>query len=94
MQPEPIPTDLFVGQVMSEKLVRDITDGWRIEPDQLHNILSRHLREMGIFFVLPTHARMLRDSLVHHLRHSVEIKQILRKAELEEQTRKKVRLSD
>jgi len=94
MQPEPIPTDFFIAQCMGDKIIRDITDGWRIEPEQLHAILSRHLREMGIFFVLPTHTKMLKDSLIHHLRHSVEIKQILRKAEAGDMARKKIRLAD
>ena len=94
MQPEPIPTEFFIQSCLMERVVREITDGWRIEMEQLQTILTQHFREMGIFFVAPNHVPMLRDTLMHHLKHSIEIRRILKKLDLEEQARRNIRVNE
>lgn len=94
MQPEPIPLDLFIQNCLQDRVVREITEGWRLEVDKLQLILAKHFREMGIFFVAPHHAQMLRDALQHHLKYSSEIRKTLKKLEVEEQARRKVRMTD
>ena len=94
MQPEPIPTEYFIQTCLLERAIRDITDGWRIEMEQLQTILTQHFREMGIFFVAPNHVPMLKETLMHHLKHSIEIRRILRRLDQEELARRNVRMTD
>jgi len=94
MQPEPIPTEYFIQNCLLERTIRDLTDGWRIEMEQLQSILTQHFREMGIFFVAPGHAQMLKETLMHHLKHSVEIQRILKKLDQEELARRNTRMTE
>ena len=94
MQPEPVPLEYFIQSCLTDKAVREITEGWRIEMDQLQSILVQHFRDMGIFFVAPSHVGMLKDTLMHHLKHSIEIRKVLKKLDLEVQARRKVRMTE
>ncbi len=94
MLTEPLPIEIFVATRFSEKAITNITENWRVEPDQLQKMLVNYFREMGIFAVLPTMEAELKDTLLLWLQNSPEIYQMVKKAEMQELVRRQSRRPD
>ena len=94
MLTEPLPIEIFVATRFSEKAITNITENWRVEPDQLRKMLVNYFREMGIFAVLPTMEAELKDTLLLWLQNSPEIYQMVKKAEMQELVRRQSRRPD
>lgn len=94
MLTEPLPIEIFVATRFTEKSITNITENWRVEPEQLQKMIVSYFREMGIFAVLPTMEAELKETLLHWLQNSPEIYQLVKKAEMQEMVRRQSRRPD
>lgn len=91
---------MYVESQSIEQFVRDqmaridavtIIQNWRVDPENIIEFLVRDFRDMGCFTVRLAQRRILSDALLQRLRHSVEIKQMVEKAQREERRRVNVK---
>ncbi|WP_141736008.1 hypothetical protein [Oligoflexus tunisiensis] len=91
MLTEPLPIEIFVATRFTEKTITNITENWRVEPEQLQKMIVSYFREMGIFAVLPSMEAELKETLMVWLQNSPDIYQLVKKAEMQEMVRRQSR---
>ena len=93
---EAIPLPVYIRQCFETKAIKQVTDQWRVETDQLILIVSSHLNELGIFTVSPHSDRYMKQVIVEFLRQSPEIIRLVHEAERRERiiARTKKNMSD
>lgn len=86
-----VPIERYLAQIMLHAQITAVTAEWRIEPIEMMKVLASYFRDIGLFYVTSaTEGKILRLS-VAMLKSSPEIATLVRKAELQEQDRKKMR---
>ena len=88
MNTEAVPIELFVDAALRSKDVEKLIGPWRMESQLLSRIVVKHIREMGIFTVLPGHRDVILQTVMQHLKYSPEILALRHKQEMEEQSRR------
>ena len=81
MLTEPLPIQIFVNTRFQEKEIIEIIEKWRIESEELQNLVTREFKEMGIYSVTPTLEREIKQLLVGILVNSPDIIELVRRAE-------------
>lgn len=96
MYVEPIPLYIFIKQSFEYKEIKSVTDQWRVETQQLINIILAQINELGIYEVNPGMEVYMRKILLEFLRTSPEIIKMVHEAERRERilARTKKSLSD
>lgn len=94
MYDDKIPIDLFVSQCFQRPQVNKVISNWRIEPIKLQTVVSQYIREMGINFVAKHQKPLVLDTVIFCLKRSKEIRAMVKKAESEENERRKSRHAD
>ena len=88
------PIEVYVGTSFMNPRVMNLTASWRVESEKLQEIASTYFKEMGIYFVEPNQRQILLETMITCLRHSTEVKMLIKKAESEENERKRTRHAD
>lgn len=88
------PVEFFVAQSFQNPRVINIVGNWRVESEKLQQIALTYFKEMGIYFVEAGQKPVLLDTLLKCLRHSPEVKALVKRAESEESERKRTRHAD
>jgi hypothetical protein len=94
MYDDKIPIDAFIGHCFQRPQVVKIISNWRIEPIKLQVVVSAYIREMGINFVAKHQKPLILETVVFCLKRSREIRVMVKKAESEENERRKSRHAD
>ena len=81
MASDSIPISDFVRAKYNSARIQKVVESWRVEPEAVCDILKRYFLDMGIYTVIPTQKQILLDNMVHHLRHSEEVMNLLDKAQ-------------
>ena len=89
-----IPLDVYVGISFQNPRVMNLIAPWRVEQEKLQEIASTYFKEMGIYFVEPNQRQILLETLLVCLQNSAEVKTLIKKAESEENERKRTRHAD
>lgn len=88
---ESLPIDRYLNQIMLHPRVTAITGEWRIEPVEMMKVLTTQFREIGLFYVYHFNQSFVLEMTIRFLQTSPEIATMIRKSELVEQDRKKLR---
>lgn len=88
MLTEPLPIPIFIRLRFQDPQVSSITEKWRVEREQIEDILINHFNEMGIFCVEPRLEETCFRKIVEWLTTSPAIWQVVKKAEDEENRRR------
>lgn len=94
MLTEPISTEVFVKQAFESLQVSALVSDWMVDFDELRGVISRNLREMGIFQVRPNQAETVITAIVEQLRWSPDVKRLIERAEAIEKQRLRTRHSE
>jgi hypothetical protein len=94
MASESVPISDFVRSKYNSTRIQQIVESWRVEPEAICDILQRYFSDMGIYTVIPTQKQILVDNMVHHLRHSDEVMDLLKRAKRDSFMRQRSRHSD
>lgn len=93
-QIDPVAIDVFVAQMFEDPKVQSIVGEWRIEPSILQDSMVRVFKEMGLYFATPSHRAILLHCILRTLKSSPEIRQLVKRAEMEEKARRRSRHAD
>ena len=91
MNYEHVPIAQFVSQRFSSPQVQKLVEAWRVEPQIVIDKIVDYFREMGIFKVTPGHEALLTKNMMHQLRNSPELNQLVNRAKQEELKRQRNR---
>lgn len=95
MRHEPVPIEFYIPTLFqTQPKIVSLIQPWRIEPSQLHDIVIKSFREMGIFVVNPALGPIMTEATLAQLKYSPEVKVLLDKAERLEKSRSKHRTTD
>lgn len=93
---ESIPIKTFIRQAFEFKEIKTVTDQWRVETQQIANIMVGAMMELGIYEVQPDMEEYMRKTLLDFLLHNPEVLRLVHEAEKRERilARTKKSLSD
>ncbi len=89
-----IPIADFVRREYHSRPIQQLVEPWRLESDDLCELLINYFLDMGIFNVSQAQSTHMTEAIVHHLKNAVEIRNAVNKAQRDEKLRARNRHSE
>ena len=81
MNTEKVPVEIFVQQVLSTKSAQRIIDQWPVKAENILQIVTKHLNDIGIYMVAPAgQDKVVQKSILFFLNNSTQIIEMIDKA--------------
>ncbi len=91
MLTEPIALEMFVKKAFDNPQVAALVATWSVDFEELHDVISRNLREMGFFQVSASQTATLTQAVIEQIRWSPDVRRLLERANNVEQQRLRTR---
>ena len=81
MNVDKVPIEIYINLKFQDKDIIKFVENWRVESEELRDVVVEHFREMGIFQTEPTTEPMLKDVIRGVLANSPKIVKLVARAE-------------
>ena len=78
---EKIPIEIYVKTKFEEKSIISIIENWRVESEEVQEIIISQFKELGMFEVDPIFEKDLKPVIVGFLTNSPQILKLVKRAE-------------
>ena len=91
MRTSSIPLETFIHLIFERKEIKDITDKWRIDKEDIKKSVIGTFKELGLYSVGPDVENMIIGTVIEFLFNSPEIIKMVKEAEKRERMLAKVK---